>query len=601
MKKLLTLLLAAAILLPCFLTGCNLFNKPEETTPQTTPAVTTPEDNTPQKPETKTMKLTAINVTADDGAAGAFALAELSAYLAKKGIAISEDGFPISIRVDSSINENGFKIEATFDGKNAGMTIRGGNDRGILYGVYRFLQEYAGVRFFTPELETISEDDVIIPEGIVLEHTSPFALDRRLTWNYTGHDAEWCVKNGISGANVALDEMHGGVGSNYGPYFVHSIAYLAETTYPYPTYATNPCLTDPEIYATVIKNIRKELEKNPAITIFSVSQSDYEQSCYCPNCAKIAKENGDNYSGVWITFVNKIAEELEADYPDLIIDTLAYKNTQAPPTKVKPRHNVCVRLCSIKCCFTHPLNNPTCAEGKQFHDDIVGWGKICDNIHIWDYTTNFHYYISTFANLFVLRENMQFFADNNVVSMFPQGNSQGRSGEFGELRSYLLAQLMWDPYMSEEEYNTHMNEFLEAYYGEGWYCIREFIDLTHRLASNGGYSLDGNEQPTTAVCGQGIYDHPLTAITREEYTNYQFRFDECWNIALELAGDRKECVERSMLQWRLTKLYLNPNATEAAALIADAKAFGVVWKEGQPNVQANSDLSLSPYYWKYGK
>jgi hypothetical protein len=160
---------------------------------------------------------------------------------------------------------------------------------------------------------------------------------------------------------------------------------------------------------------------------------------------------------------------------------------------------------------------------------------------------------------------------------------------------------MWNPYMSEEEYNRHMNEFLEAYYGAGWASVREYIDVTSRLAANGGYKLDGNENPTNAVCGQGIYDHPLTVITRQEYLNYEMRFDECWTLAEELAGDRKEFVHRSALQWRLAKLYLHPNATEAAAFIAEAKALGVVWKEGQPNVQAGSDLSLSPYYWKYGK
>ena len=195
---------------------------------------------------------------------------------------------------------------------------------------------------------------------------------------------------------------------------------------------------------------------------------------------------------------------------------------------------------------------------------------------------------------------MRFYAENNVVSMFPQGNSQGRSGEFGELRSYLLAQLMWNPYMSEEEYNRHMNEFLEAYYGAGWTFVREYIDLTSQLASNGGYKLNGEEKPTYAVCGQGIYDHPLTVITREEYYNFTYRFDECWALAEELAGDRKEFVQRSAMQWRLAKLYLEPNAEDAAKLIADAKAAGVVWKEGNINVQASSDLTLSPYYWKYG-
>ena len=614
MKKTLTLLLAVIMLLSCFLSACNK-NKPEETTTgETPPAATSPvettspaeETTTPENtttgddptitpPELKTLTLTSVKITTGEDKTEVYAGAELMAYLVKKGISLAEDGLAISVYIDPSLEMDCFKIEA--DLENGSMTFAGGNGRGVIYSVYRFLEEYAGFRYLAPGLETQTADAIVITDGFVMEHT-PSILARRMCWYSVSGQLDWYIKNGINPPNIP-DEL-GGDYHNYGSYFVHSIAYLAESTYPYPTYATNPCLTDPEIYATVLKNVRKELANNPKTTIISVSQSDYEQSCYCPNCAKIAEENGGNYSAVWITFVNKIAEDIEEDYPNVMVDTLAYKNTQSPPTQVKPHKNVCVRLCSIKCCFTHPLSDTSCPESKKFHDDIVGWGKICDNVHIWDYNTNFHYFISTFANFGVLRENIQFFAENNVTSIFPQGNNQGTSGEFGELRAYLIAKLMWDPYMSEEEYYGYMDDFLKAYYGDGWMHIREFIDLTTKLAANGGYAINGDETEGEAVCGQGIYDHPLTAITRKEYTAYELLFDECWALAKELAGDRLEYVERSELQWRLTKLYLRPNAEEAQKLIDDAKAFGVVWKEGQPNVLPTSDLSLSPYYWKYG-
>ena len=602
MKKLLTLLLAAAILLPCLLGGCNSKDTPKETTAQTTtPKETTPEKTTPQDdpvitPEVKTMTLTTVKVTCGEDATELYAATELLDYLNKKGVTASEDGYPIHISFDEALGMDSFRIQATF-GEDGGMTIEGGNGRGVIYAVYRFLEKYAGFRYLTPTIETQTEDDVVIPEGLVMEY-APTILARRMAWYGVAGQVDWYVKNGINPPSIP--EELGGDYHNYGTYFVHSIAYLSESTYPYLHYATNPCLTDPEIYATVLKNVRKELETNPTTTIISVSQSDYEQSCYCPNCAKIAEENGGNYSGVWITFVNKIAEDIEEDYPNVMVDTLAYKNTQSPPTKVKPHKNVCVRLCSINCCFTHAINASYCLQNRKFCKDLRGWGEICDNVHIWDYNTNFHYFISTFANFGVLRANMQFFAENNVTSIFPHGNDHGVSGEFGELRAYLIAQLMWNPYMSEEEYYGYMDDFLKAYYGDGWTYIREFIDLTTRLARNGGYMLDGNEQPSSFVCGQGIYGHPLTAITRQEYLNYEYRFDECWALAEELAGDKVENVRRSMMQWRLTKLYLRPNADEAAKLIADAKAAGVVWKEGLPNVLASSDLSLSPYYWKYG-
>ena len=197
---------------------------------------------------------------------------------------------------------------------------------------------------------------------------------------------------------------------------------------------------------------------------------------------------------------------------------------------------------------------------------------------------------------------MRFYHENGVRGMFPQGNSQSVSGEFGELRSYLLAKLMWNPYMSEEEYYTMMDEFLAAYYGEGWKYIRQFIDKTTELAANGGFAINREDESEGApVCGQGIYGHPFTAITRGEYLEHEALFEKWWNKAVELAGERREFVERSMMQWRLTKLYLHPNAEDAQKLIDDAKAAGVVWKEGQFNVQPESDLSHSPFFWKYGK
>ncbi len=539
--------------------------------------------------------LTIVNITSSNKPTALFAAEELSKYLQKKGVSVAEGGYPISIVIDASLAEDSYKIEADENG----MTVKG-DANGVIYGVYNFLEKYAGIRFFTPTLEICPKGDIVIPEGLVLEHNPPMKA-RRLTWHSIHKSADWCVKQGVNNCDANLTEQMGGHRLNYGRLFVHTINLLAETTYPYPAYGTNPCVTDPEVLARVIKNVRKALEENPAINIVSVSQNDFEGYCHCPNCRKIEEEEGSP-AGPLLRFVNAVAEDIEKDYPHVTVDTLAYKYTQKTPKITKPRHNVCIRLCSINCCFTHPLDNKDCPRSQKFYNDIVDWGKICDKLHIWDYTTNFHYYISTFANFGVLHKNMRFFAENHVVSMFPQGNVQSASGEFGELRAYLLAKLMWDPYMSEETYYTHMDEFLAAYYGEGWECIRKFIDKTTELAANGGFRINkADESVGDAVCGQGIYDHPFTVITREEYLAHEALFEEWWNTALSLAGDRREYVERSMMQWRLTKLYLRPDAEAAQKLIDDAKAAGVVWKEGQFNVQPESDLSKSPCFWKYGR
>ena len=63
------------------------------------------------------------------------------------------------------------------------------------------------------------------------------------------------------------------------------------------------------------------------MNIISISQTDVEMWCQCPNCSKIIEEEG-SVSGVWLRFVNKIAEELEDEYPEeLSTEVLLDANT----------------------------------------------------------------------------------------------------------------------------------------------------------------------------------------------------------------------------------------------------------------------------------
>jgi hypothetical protein len=165
MKIILVCLLVAALLLPTFLIGCNN-TKPLETSPTETPEVTTPqettsgEESTPLPPALSDENvLNRIIVTTGESESEIFAGKELTSYLGKKEISSGEGGFPISVVIDESLGKECFSIDATLSGEDIGMTIRGGDGHGVLYGVYKFLEEYAGVRYFTPSLEKIYEGE----------------------------------------------------------------------------------------------------------------------------------------------------------------------------------------------------------------------------------------------------------------------------------------------------------------------------------------------------------------------------------------------------------------------------------------------------------
>ena len=519
----------------------------------TTPEPTTPEETTPEPPvydyssvdENNVLKRACI--ITGDSESEQYAGREMAYYLGQKNVEIADDGFPIILFVDPTLVNDSFLVDVTLRGEEASMTIRGGGGSGVLYGVYKFLERYADVRYFTPTLEKIPAGDIVLYDGNMLAY-EPYFEYRHSNW-YGAEDEEsasWNVKNGMNGSGSIPDVMGGKW--NYGPLFVHTIGILSGTGR---SDSPNPCLSDPNILRKVIQNVRYILADDPTINIVSISQNDNYEYCTCEKCAAVDKEEGSP-AGLLLRFVNAVAENLEKDYPNLVIDTLAYRYTQKAPRKTVPRHNVCVRVCPINCCFSHPITEckieQTQTKTRSFLNDFMKWSKICDRIYVWDYTTNFRYYIPTFPNFGVLRENMRFYVDHNVKGMFSQGNYQSVSGEFAELRIYLIAKLMWDPYMSEEEYYAHMDEFLQAYYGDGWEYIRKYIDKTTELAEKNCLS---------------IYSHPFEIISKENYLANEADFEAWWATAESLAGDRKAYVKRSRLQWRYIQLMLHPNANMA--------------------------------------
>ena len=125
----------------------------------------------------------------------------------------------------------------------------------------------------------------------------------------------------------------------------------------------------------------------------------------------------------------------------MVVDTFAYQYTRQAPTGITARDNVCVRLCSIECCFAHALNDPDCEFNAKFMKDLEDWSKICSRLYVWDYVTNFMQTLCVFPNFDVLRSNIDTFRSHSVVGIYEEGAyyADPAGTEFYYLRSLISA------------------------------------------------------------------------------------------------------------------------------------------------------------------
>ncbi|MCL2060953.1 MAG: DUF4838 domain-containing protein, partial [Oscillospiraceae bacterium] len=248
-----------------------------------------------------------------------------------------------------ALGDEGFAIKSTQDY----IIIAGGRLRGTLYGIYEFL-ERLGCRFFTPQCELVpSACDLSAPAMDIKQ--KPLLEYRDHHYRFYFEYPDFAVKSRVNGHNCKMGAAQGG----HIPYayFVHSFNALMP---PEKYYDSHPeyfslvdgkrlkdlpqlCLTNPDVLAIVVEQVKAKLRSMPEARIISVSQNDWDNHCDCDGCRAIDEREGAR-SGSLIAFINAVAEAVEPEFPDVVIDTLAYQQTRPAPKTLRPRHNVCVRL-----------------------------------------------------------------------------------------------------------------------------------------------------------------------------------------------------------------------------------------------------------------
>ena len=495
------------------------------------------------------------------------------------------------------------------------LAIAGGGSRGTLYGVYTFLEEYLGVRWFTPTLEKVPATTTVIVDA---------SIDRTVRPSFSVRRNDCAGTNAAYRARTKMNVSFWWDMPEYGGALTYVLWDVTlDRLVPDALFASHPeyfamdengarttdhvCLSNPEVLQIAAENARSAIRECPRDSRFlHIGQKDNTNYCRCPACEALYEKYGA-VSAPTIIFTNELARILEPEFPDFTFTFYAYNETDRPPVTgdLRCRDNVAPVLCGLhKACRSHPLTECGAVDGDesfmnlfgesepQIAEDFAVWVTLADRTYIYDYTINFLYSAQFFSNLETMQSTMKYMHDLGITG-YIYNCGDGHEAAFNELRNYLLRKLQWDVNC---DVSYHMNDFLAAYYGENAApYIREIIDIqTAQIrATAHAFDFDWHYQ-------SGFYP-PLTVS----------KLDRLWAQALgaDITEEERYRVETAQLSWEFYKAnlfigkysFLNPlRMKENEALYNAFKAHGINRVSAFGLIPPKDEVNFieCPYQWR---
>jgi hypothetical protein len=341
------------------------------------------------------------------------------------------------------------------------------------------------------------------------------------------------------------------------------------------------CLSNQDVRRIVIEKLRGHIKadrekaakegKTPPF-IYEIQQNDClpGYGCLCPECRKIVDREGAE-SGLYVDFVNAIADNIRVDYPDILIQTFAYGHTRKAPKQIRPRDNVMIMWCDSygNSDWFRPLTHEV---NRDMRESLESWSRIAKNLAVYDYwkVLQVHtpgFYIPS-SSISCVKPDIEYFLKNNVkrlwVGGFPDfipqdGNFTDEMHNFYALKVWLGCKLLLDPGADEKKL---LDTFFSGYYGPAAGKMREFMDYMERR--------------------QNAYPEKLITVKREDY--YKTHLDLEFFRAVEGMLDAAEAavakdplrlarVKRERIPVDSALLHLEPSLRKAYSSQGEAYPF----------------------------
>lgn len=390
------------------------------------------------------------------------------------------------------------------------IVLTGGAPRGTLYGAYRFLEDICGVNWWNPWEESVpSRPAINVPQ---LKRRGQPAINYRDIYALFSYDGgRFAARTRLDRQGFEPVDMKYGGSRDYGPpSHAHT---LFEYINPDKYYTDHPewflvnqdrmlvhggkpndvnsqlDLSNQEMRVEFLRLLRENIRSSrkaaiekqlPPPDVFAISQNDGGTTFVGPGHKDLVAREGTDAAAI-IDFVNYMADGIREEFPTVLIDTLAYNQSEKAPRTLRPRDNVVIRLADTPSNLLLPITHP---RNHKFRENVEAWAKISKNLRIWDYGVSFTNFnmnlpmptIRTYA------PDIDFFLKHNVKGIFIEIHDRALTDQ-RDMKVWVLSRLMEDPKRKTADL---VRQFTDGFYGAGGSYVRRYQALLEKTVDDIG-------------------------------------------------------------------------------------------------------------------
>lgn len=451
------------------------------------------------------------------------------------------------------------------------LILTGGDDWGMIYAVYDFVENEMGYRCYAPypggeyfqkrdSLVYSGEETRTIPAfpGFRICYTSPLMFRgaisdfARFSFRNRGTQLDWerynpweKDKKSASFANdIGLVDKYKRhpAGGTHGLFFYVSPAdrtwcFWRGTGTPalkgsfeeHPEYFTwnqhgkrvdniQLCFSSPEMRRLFTRRVIEAIEaKGDGVYVVGSNDHSNQRYCWCPGC-RAMEEKYNSVGGPLWDYMLELCETLKPDYPGVYIQTLAYKGpqqTEKAPDGVRfPANFICDAAFLNSSMTVKEIDPVTLEDGMVFDkfENLRKWVGITDHVSYWFYGGSAPYQVYE-----RVQKEIRELRDAGVRSV---GSCGLGSMEFGDITTYLYLRLLVDPDLDAK---SLVAEFAAFKYGAAAPAMLAIIEELEQMRR------DNLGDRSKAMYADDTYEK-MSMIEAEQLVRWQQAFDEMLDV-----------------------------------------------------------------------